>query len=231
MSVIRGAVLAVWNDIAEEHEADYNDWYTNQHLPERVGIPGFVRGRRFRRVSADPGQRYFTLYETEAVTTLTSAPYLERLNDPTDWTKRVTPLFRNGVRTACSVTTSVGRGSGGYGTTVEFGAAGGCEAQLRAWISDEVLPALVREPDVVSAHLFEADPETTSAKDATAEQAAMADRPTVSVRWFVLVESASDAGADATREALSEDRLAAHGAEPGVRTGTFRLLVSLTHEG
>src|ERR1700753_731533 len=106
-------VLAVWNDIAEENESEYNDWYTNQHLPERVGIEAFLRGRRFRRTSDDPGQEYFTLYEVESTATLTSEPYMERLNDPTDWTKRVTPLFLNGTRTACSVTTSVGRGTGG----------------------------------------------------------------------------------------------------------------------
>lgn len=230
MSPIRGTgVLAVWNDIADEHEAEYNDWYTNQHLPERVGIQGFLRGRRFRRVSDDPGQRYFTLYETESTATLTSAPYLERLNDPTEWTTRVTPLFLNGVRTACSVTRSLGRGTGGYGTTIEFGATAGREDQLRTWTTDDVLPKLVLGPDVVSAHLFEADPETTSAKDSTAEQAAMAGRPTVAVRWFVLVESASEEGAAAAREALSEQTLGAHGADRDVQVGTFRLLVSLTH--
>lgn len=230
MCAIRGAgVLAVWNDVAEEHEDEYNDWYTNQHLPERVGIEGFLRGRRFRRVSDDPGQRYFTLYETESTATLTSEPYLERLNDPTDWTKRVAPLFLNGARTACSVTTTTGRGTGGYGTTIEFGASADRETELRSWITDDVLPGLVLEPDVVSAHLFESDLETTSAKESTAEQAAMADRPTATVRWFVLVESASDVGAGTAREALSEEALTANGAESGVKVGTFRLLVSLTH--
>ena len=229
MSAIRGAgVLAVWNDIDDEHEAEYNDWYTNQHLPERVGIEGFLRGRRFRRVSDDPGQRYFTLYETESTATLTSEPYLERLNDPTDWTTQVTPLFRNSVRTACSVTASLGRGTGGYGTTIEFGAAVGRESELRNWINDEVLPTLVLESDIVSAHLFESDLQTTSAKDSTAEQAAMAGRPTVTVRWFVMVESASERGAGAAREALAEQALTAHGADPDVKVGTFRLLVSLT---
>jgi hypothetical protein len=41
------AVLAVWCDIDPEHDAEFNDWYTHQHLPERVGIPGFLRGRRW----------------------------------------------------------------------------------------------------------------------------------------------------------------------------------------
>jgi hypothetical protein len=222
-------VLAVWNDIAEENESEYNDWYTNQHLPERVGIEGFLRGRRFHRTSDDPGQKYFTLYEVESTATLTSEPYMERLNDPTDWTKRVTPLFLNGTRTACSVTTSVGRGTGGYATTIEFGAAADREGELRSWLVDDVLPKLVTAPDIVAAHLCEADLETTSAKDSTAEQAAMKDRPTVTVRWFVLVESASEAGAAVARDALSGAALQQHGAEGDVKVGTFALLAALDH--
>ena len=216
-------VLAVWNDIAPELEAEYNDWYTNQHLPERVGIPGFLRGRRFRRVSAG-GPRYFTLYEVASPDVLTSAPYLERLNDPTDWTKKVAPQFQNSTRTACSVTTSVGRGTGGFATTVEFGAAEGRADQLRSWLVDDVLPKLVTGPDVVAAHLCEADLATTSAKDATAEQAAMKERGSGTVRWFVMVETTTDRPELAE---LAPDALAANGAEGDVAVGTFGVLVEL----
>lgn len=228
-ALLGAAVLAVWNDIAEENEAEYNDWYTNQHLPERVGIEGFLRGRRFRRVSDDPGQKYFTLYEVENIDTLTSEPYMERLNDPTDWTKRVAPLFLNSTRSACTVTTSVGRGTGGYGTTIEFGAATGREAELRSWLVDDMLPKLVLEPEIVAAHLCESDLETTSAKDSTAEQVAMKDRASVTVRWFMLVESVSEAGSEVAREALSGEALAQHGAEDDVKVGTFGLVVGLDH--
>jgi hypothetical protein len=228
---IRGAgALAVWNDIPDELEDEYNNWYTNQHLPERVGIEGFRRGRRFVRLpDGGAGQKYFTLYETESTATLRSAPYIERLDDPTEWTKQVAPAFVNSIRTACAVTTSVGQGTGGLATTVEFGARSGQETALRTWLSDDLLPKLVQDADIVAAHLFESDLETTAAKDATAEQSAMAARPTVTVRWFVLVESMTEHGAGAALRVLSAEELSRHGAEEGVRSGTFRLLVGLEH--
>ncbi len=49
---------------------DYNDWYTNQHLPDVLKVPGFVAGRRFRLseaglMGAAPSHRYLTIYEVE----------------------------------------------------------------------------------------------------------------------------------------------------------------------
>jgi hypothetical protein len=67
------AVLAVWCDIDPEHDAEFNDWYTHQHLPERVGIPGFLRGRRWsvpKGAAYQKGGQYFTLYEIETLQTL-----------------------------------------------------------------------------------------------------------------------------------------------------------------
>ena len=219
-------VLAVWNDIAPELEAEYNDWYTNQHLPERVGIEGFLRGRRFRSVAEGAGPRYFTLYEVANTDVLTSAPYLERLNDPTDWTRKVAPQFQNSTRTACSVTTSVGQGMGGYATTIEFGAAPGREDELRSWLVDDVLPKVVTRPEVVAAHLCESDLKTTSAKDSTAEQAAMKSRGASTVRWFVMVETTVDQPEPAE---LTGETLAANGAEGDVKVGRFAMVVELEH--
>jgi hypothetical protein len=221
-------VLAVWNDIAPDVEADYNDWYTNQHLPERVGIPGFLRGRRFRRVDdAASGPRYFTLYEVEDNAVLSSEPYLERLNSPTDWTKRVAPQFQNSTRTVCTVTATVGRGTGGCATTLQFGPEPERADELRSWIVDEWLPSLVERPEVVAAHLCEADLETTSAKDSTAEQAAMKSRTSGTVSWFVMVETAGRAagGSPAIAPAVELEH---HGATRVAR-GTFATIISLDH--
>jgi hypothetical protein len=39
------AVVAIWNGIAPESRADFYDWHQNEHMPERVGIPGPGRAR------------------------------------------------------------------------------------------------------------------------------------------------------------------------------------------
>ena len=41
-----GAV-AIWHDITPEGRANFYAWHGSEHMPERLGIPGFVRGRRF----------------------------------------------------------------------------------------------------------------------------------------------------------------------------------------
>ena len=40
-----GAIL-IWNDITDEGCAAFYDWHIAEHIPERVAIPGFLRGRR-----------------------------------------------------------------------------------------------------------------------------------------------------------------------------------------
>jgi hypothetical protein len=45
------AVVAIWNGIDPDTREQFYDWHVNEHMPERVGIPGFRRGRRY--IAAD----------------------------------------------------------------------------------------------------------------------------------------------------------------------------------
>jgi hypothetical protein len=93
-------ILAIWNDCSDGQEAIYEAWYQGEHLFERVGTPGFLYGRRYEALDGEP--RYFTYYETESPDTLTSPPYLERVEDPTPLTQRVMRgVFVNSSRTVC----------------------------------------------------------------------------------------------------------------------------------
>ena len=80
------AAVAMWWDIAPETKAEFEDWHTHEHMPERLAIPGFLRGTRWIALSGEPS--YFVLYEAADLATLTAGPYLERLNDPTPWSRR-----------------------------------------------------------------------------------------------------------------------------------------------
>jgi hypothetical protein len=52
-------------------EQEYNDWYDDEHLPDVVGIPGYVSGQRFRLSSYQrphlppPRHAYMAIYEIE----------------------------------------------------------------------------------------------------------------------------------------------------------------------
>lgn len=115
-----GAFLAIWNDVDPAVEAEYNRWHSVEHVPERVGVAGFRQGRRY--VAEDAARhRYFTLYELEDAQVLGSPGYLSRLNDPTPWTQRMMPAFRNFVRGGCHVMASQGLGRvGGYAATLQL---------------------------------------------------------------------------------------------------------------
>jgi hypothetical protein len=119
-------ILAVWNDCAPGVEADYERWYTQQHLIERLSVPGFIVGRRYEARSGD--RRFFSYYETVDDEVLRSDAYLARLQNPTEWTQRIMPSFTNAIRTVCTVAHRSGRMDGGHVLTVrDQGGQGGDE--------------------------------------------------------------------------------------------------------
>jgi hypothetical protein len=97
MTLLGGGVLAIWNGIADERDGDFLEWHVKEHIPERVGVQGFLRGRRYKALDGDPA--YFNFYEVSAPDVLRSAPYLARLNDPTPWTAKVVATFTDTSRT------------------------------------------------------------------------------------------------------------------------------------
>lgn len=100
-------ILAVWNDCAPGAESDYERWYIGEHLPERLGVPGFRKGWRYEAVSATP--RYFTYYEVDGPEVLASPAYMQRVENPTPLTRRImTSTFRNATRTVCELTAKFG---------------------------------------------------------------------------------------------------------------------------
>ena len=92
MALLGSAAMLLWFDIVPEQTSEHDDWHTREHFPERVGIPGFIRAQRW--VASSPGSRYFVMYEVADIGVLSSAPYLERLNNPTPWTRRMMPQLQ-----------------------------------------------------------------------------------------------------------------------------------------
>jgi len=78
MALAGTAVVAIWNDITGDDRANFYEWHNREHIPERLGIPGFLRGRRYRAIEGTaPGDReYFTLYEVRNLAVLGSEAYL-----------------------------------------------------------------------------------------------------------------------------------------------------------
>jgi hypothetical protein len=160
---LRGrAFLAIWHDIAREAEAEYGVWHTRQHMPERVGVPGFLVARRYVNWGLER-ERWFTLYETSTLETLGSEAYRARLNNPTHWSMRTQPNFRNFARSACVTSASVGRGVGGALATIRLGVAKGALADFEA-ASEALAHRIAALNGVTGAHFGVAAPEVTHVK-------------------------------------------------------------------
>jgi hypothetical protein len=225
MELLGKGALLIWHDPSAELESDYNEWHSKEHMFERVGIPGFRRGQRAVAISGAP--RYFNLYEVEDVGTLTSKAYLDRLNDPTPWTRRVVPHMHNNSRTLCRVT--AGSGTGGvpvFWTTILLSPAEGRADELRTWLADGVFPKLAKRPGVLGAHLVEGEKSTSGTE--TVEKR-LRGGETELVDWVILV-GGYDAEVLATvrSDPLSEAELAGHGAGSSRVRGVYRLVHCVT---
>ena len=133
MSLLGKGAMVIWHDIAAGCERDYNEWHSKEHMLERVGVPGFRRGHRYEAISGAP--KFLNLYEVEDVATLTSQPYLDRLNHPTPWTQKAMGYFRNNNRTLCRVVASIGNGVCADLLTIQLAAAPGRGDALGGWLA------------------------------------------------------------------------------------------------
>jgi hypothetical protein len=82
-------LLMVWADVPADKEDEFNRWYNEEHLPERMAIPGFLSGARYEAVKGGP--KHLAYYELESVAVLQTPAYKKVQANPTEWTKRSGP--------------------------------------------------------------------------------------------------------------------------------------------
>jgi hypothetical protein len=87
-------LLLMMTDIDPVNEADFNRWYEEEHLAERMAIPGFISARRFTALEGGP--KYLALYDLESPEVLQSAPYRHIVGaGKSAWTRRMETQFVN----------------------------------------------------------------------------------------------------------------------------------------
>lgn len=90
-------LLLFMTDIDPALEDEFHRWYEEEHVPERMAIPGFITARRFRALEGGP--KYLALYDLDSPDVLQSAPYRHIVGaGKSPWTKRMEQLFTNGRR-------------------------------------------------------------------------------------------------------------------------------------
>jgi len=155
-----GAFLALWNGIREPAlQAEYETWHAFEHVPERVGLPGFVAAQRYVARPGVSGQpAYFTLYELDSLDALNTPRYQDLIDRPTAWSARMRGVLTDFCREPCAVVGRHGPSSAGQLATLQVRLAGAgqgdrLDACLRELVaSGAVLSACWGLADFASGH-------------------------------------------------------------------------------
>ena len=88
---IGNTVLVVTMEVDEADEAEFNEWYNEQHLPERMAISGYVSARRFKLEGDNNNNalKYLCIWEMEDGSPLQSEMYKDQITHPTELYLRV----------------------------------------------------------------------------------------------------------------------------------------------
>jgi hypothetical protein len=88
------AVLVVQVEIDPVDEEEFNRWYEEEHIPEKLAEPGFISVRRFK--ASDGDCKYLVIYELEEVGAATKPAYMRK--PPTEWGKSIMARWKDWSR-------------------------------------------------------------------------------------------------------------------------------------
>ncbi len=165
----KSALLFVKLDPPANRVTEFNDWYNNRHIADRLTIPDFLSARRFTRIGGlprdyaiAPESDYLALYDLTSIKVLTDKPY-QRLREkeaalPADGFETLIfklPRFTRGVYQ------QIFPGEGEYvNPLTRFVFAVGHEVprnrhqEFNAWYNTEHIPALMAVPGFVAVRRF-----------------------------------------------------------------------------
>ncbi|MGE5103401.1 MAG: hypothetical protein ACM3NZ_01555 [Betaproteobacteria bacterium] len=191
----RGAVL-IWNDIAPEGRGQFYAWHDHEHIPERLALPGFLRGRRYVKRGHSP--EWLTMYEAVDVSALVSPEYLDRLNAPTPATQRTLAFFRNTSRAVCRLVHSVGESSGGHVLAMRLRIDAARADAVCTHLGENGFPRAMDQAGVLACHLYAASSSASYVNTAESSTRAF-DVPA----WVLLCEASTPDAAERARDLLT----------------------------
>ena len=86
---IGNTILVVMMDVELGHEAEFDRWYNEEHLPERMEIPGYVSARRFKLEEGNGMLKYLCIWELDDSSPLESEEYRAQRLRPSELRDRV----------------------------------------------------------------------------------------------------------------------------------------------
>jgi hypothetical protein len=157
------ALLMVWADVPADKEAEFNRWYNDEHLAERLAVPGFLDGARYEAVKGGP--KHLAVYELEGTAVLDSPAYKKVSANPTPWTQRsgpqavATTFIRNVytmIHPRALSTTAAGRGMAPALQLGRMDVPPEVDAEFNEWYNTIYVPNYEKVPGVISGRRYRA---------------------------------------------------------------------------
>jgi hypothetical protein len=156
-------LLMVWTDVAADKEAEFNRWYNEEHLAERLGVPGFLSAARYEAVKGGP--KHLAVYELESPAVLQSTAYKKVSSNPTEWTRRSGPtaIGTNFIRNVytqihpAAVTAAVAQS--GMAPALQLGrmdVPAEVDAEFNNWYNTIYVPNYEKVPGVIRGRRYRA---------------------------------------------------------------------------
>ena len=162
MALLGKGALLNWGGVLPKHELDYNLWHSLEHMPERMNVKGFLRAFRCVGLNGtNDNDKYFMMYDVKNKDILSSKQYLNRLNNPTDWTTKILSKYVYPSRAICEVikTKSLTNGLSGFFVTLRYLSQNN-DIKHFYNISNETM----RKNGIFSIHCFQSDKEISLLK-------------------------------------------------------------------
>jgi len=156
-------LLMVYCDVPAEHEEEFNRWYNDEHIPERLALPGVLNAARYKAVEGGP--TYLACYELASADAWHAEAWQQRLKDPTPWSQRMAPsvigtaYIRNLYRRIYPTNVPAETAQAAMSPVLLVGrmsVPAALDAKFNEAYNNERLPLCLRIPGYIRARRFEA---------------------------------------------------------------------------
>jgi hypothetical protein len=210
--------LAIWTEVEPEHLPEYRRWLSQEHVGQRIFGSGFLGARVC--AALDNELAHFILYATESNEVLASQGYVDVLNNPTTWTRRMMPRLKNFDRGAGERVVKVGDGSGAWLLVSRFASLPSVGVrQISATLRE-----MLSSNGVVTLQLFSLDRHST---DIPTQEKTMRSGSEGRFQSLLVIETMTEASLAAVRERLEQLAEALFGANAGHESNSYRFIYGL----
>ena len=156
-------LLMVWCDVPADKEPDFNRWYNEEHIDERLSVPGFLSAARYEALKGGP--KHLAVYELESPAVLQSAAYKKVSENPTEWTRRsgpnaiATTFIRNVYSQIHPATVTPAVAASGMAPALQLGrmdVPAEVDAEFNNWYNTIYVPNYEKVPGVIRGRRYRA---------------------------------------------------------------------------